>query len=611
MNKNVPYDELRQFFKSGVLLVPRRGPFLARPSNKGAASVEPELPAGIGIMVPYSAIAPGQPSNEEAMLEALSHLTRDDGLLACATANIIATGFDVQLGNLDRQRRLVQMFCDPEQGRLLDEFAKKHGGQKVAVFFEGQLLELARWIAKHCRVDTTASETFADPTVRSAFVRAALIASDMWNARVYADRFQNTGSGEEQLKRIVGAFRKGMEQSTEAEHTGVAIGRAALLFREHLPKRLPRLEGLFKQTTGMTIDSYMTCVCALLMYTFPSREEGPMFRTHYVAEATAFAEQFDKFIALRSQTPEALAERIWDNFAKEEYRGLRTKPILNVAQGRSIILDPCYFTESMTVGPLFDLLSAGDRENVLSAFGGAFEDYITSHLRDMFPGSAALPSRLSTGVKGKDAGGHEFECDAILNDVFEAYVMEIKASWIREDSILTDDPADFIQELMKKYGLTSELKGIAQLARSIGAIARREWKGEHGELSQVKRLYPLLIVHDEKLSSPGIVPILNLEFRRLLGDLPAGCVVDNLIMLTVFDLENLTSSLENFGFTAFLQDYSAQVPDRASSVRNFMSGPKYGPQVKPSAKLRAATDELMEAVKAQLFPKTGEPDELV
>ena len=67
---------------------------------------------------------------------------------------------------------------------------------------------------------------------------------------------------------------------------------------------------------------------------------------------------------------------------------------------------------------------------------------------------------------------------------------------------------------------------MAQLARSIGAIARREWSGANGELKETRRLSPVLIVHDQRVSFPGIAPYLNLEFRKLLGDVPPGCQVE-------------------------------------------------------------------------------------
>jgi hypothetical protein len=54
--------------------------------------------------------------------------------------------------------------------------------------------------------------------------------------------------------------------------------------------------------------------------------------------------------------------------------------------------------------------------------------------------------------------------------------------------------------LRSKYGKSSAAnerdKGAAQRARRVGAIVRREWGGEKGELVGASVFYPLLLVHD-------------------------------------------------------------------------------------------------------------------
>jgi hypothetical protein len=157
------------------------------------------------------------------------------------------------------------------------------------------------------------------------------------------------------------------------------------------------------------------------------------------------------------------------------------RPIINFPRQRSAILDPVFFTESLSVAPLFDVLAVDNHKVVLGAFGLAFEDYILDFLREIFPAIAGLPPRLMTNIKGANKAGDAFECDAILNDAIEAFVFEIKAAWIREDSILSEDHDDFVQQLLGKYGIaTAETqgatnrKGVARLARSVGAMARRD-----------------------------------------------------------------------------------------------------------------------------------------
>lgn len=70
----------------------------------------------------------------------------------------------------------------PEKVVAIDAFVRRMRMKAPpVVFFRGQLLELARWIAAKCTNQPDDPHTFERKPVRSAFVRAALIASDLWS----------------------------------------------------------------------------------------------------------------------------------------------------------------------------------------------------------------------------------------------------------------------------------------------------------------------------------------------------------------------------------------------------------------------------------------------
>lgn len=95
---------------------------------------------------------------------------------------------------------------------------------------------------------------------------------------------------------------------------------------------------------------------------------------------------------------------------------------------------------------------------------------------------------------------------------------------------------------------------------------------------------------------------LEREFRALLGTVPAGVIVHPLIVLTISDLENLSSSIENFGFVEFIRAYSLAHSERMSSVHNFMATSEFRHEILPSKPLIAASDELLWKVRIDLFP---------
>jgi hypothetical protein len=292
---------------------------------------------------------------------------------------------------------------------------------------------------------------------------------------------------------------------------------------------------------------------------------------------------------------------------------LREQPIFNFDRGRSIIFDPVFYLDNLTTAPLFYLRTTGISMNrVFGAFGFAFEDYAKELLKHRFPGGTGLLfRRLKCNVLGQDAEGHAFEVDVVLNDVSAAVFFDVKAAWIREEAILSDDPEAFLNEIRSKYGYLARgedrPKGVAQLARSIGAFVRHERTGPGGEYANVTQIYPVLTVFDVRMAAPGCGHFLDSEFRHLLGAVPVGIHVHPLIVMTISDLEHLVSGVESLSLQEFLRAYSAADPARMSSVHNFIAGSKYLNEVRSSPFLGEAFDELMQAVRAELQPDHDQP----
>jgi hypothetical protein len=197
----------------------------------------------------------------------------------------------------------------------------------------------------------------------------------------------------------------------------------------------------------------------------------------------------------------------------------------------------------------------------------------------MYPvGSGLLAQRLLTNIEGHDRSGAGFEIDAALNDVTEVVVFEMKAAWLREDSLLDATGAEFIQQRRRKYGVVpadgadrERPKGTAQLAKIVGAIGRREWTGSGGEFARAEKIYPVLVVHDERLGIPGSGKFLDDEFKSLLGPVPRSVTVAPLTIMTVGDLENLETPTASFAMRDLLQDYTRECPDRMRSLHQFMA----------------------------------------
>lgn len=571
----------------------------------------------IGVYVPSEALFPDLEASEASMAALLGTLSRDAVLLACARLNTVVSG----TGHPDhkpRQERAIGLFCNEEDLRRINAFAKaRPDGDLPTVFFRGQILELMRWAVRCCPVLPDDGTTFNDAAARTRLLQAALIASTLWSRRVFADRLSGTLPVDEARQRALGAFRRGLEESVIAPHIGTTLGRGWALFAEHFPRHYPAFAKELLEATGLSVEQYFTCVTGLTTYLPFDRADGPVFNARTVAGTTAYRDLFPAYLARESQTPEVLTAALWHGFAERGYRDLRKRPILVLADGRAVILDPTFFSEKISVGLLFHLLAqarGGKANEIFGAFGLAFEDYANTILRRMYPDRAGLASRLRCGVTGRDREGRDIEMDAVLNDVLQVVVFEEKAAWLKDEVVLADIDV-WIAQIRSRYGVAAALadgkkerpKGVAQLAQHVRRILDRNCGAAQPDFAAVEVIHPVLLVHDTRLNAPAYGTFLDAEFRALLGSVPAGKRVMPLTVMTIADLENLESSVDQFSMRQLLADYAAAHPDGLVSLHNFMAcDPRYADKLKPGAQLMKDSERLIRLAHRELFP--GSPN---
>lgn len=569
----------------------------------------------IGVFVVPDVLFPNVKGTEQELIEVLATLSRDDTLFHAARLNTLISGS----GDYDlkgRQQAALDWLCNLAQVGRINAFITGRGNAgPVTIFFRGQCLELMRWAAHYGKNLPCDGLSFNDPKRRENFLKALLIAGVLWGKRIYADKLIGGTDIDDSRRRALGAFRKGVEESNLAPHFGVVLGRGKAIFVDHLPFRYPAFADDFVRATGLPLVQYRACVAALSVYATFNHKDGPLFLTQTVGNATELRDVFPKYFDLEAQTPEQLGRSLWDEFDKRGYRALRERPIMVAADGRAMILDPTFYAEKVSIGPLFHVLNAakGRKANeIFGMFGMAFEDYVAAILGRMYPSRPFLVDRVLYGLKGINSLKPEFEIDATLFDSRAAALFEVKAAWLREDAISDDAPETFLQDIRKKYGCSpgERDKGVAQLARSIGSIARGTWLGPNREFSNTTVLYPVLLVHDTRFDMPALGSFLDAEFKDILGEIPASKVVAPLTVMTIHDLENLESSVEGFSFMDFLAAYTRDCGDRVQSVHNYMALSGYAKKIVPSRHLMESSIEIIGVLESELFAKSApESDE--
>ncbi len=540
------------------------------------------------------------------MVELVSRLNRDDALVMCAILNGVTSGSGYT-DNLERQRTAFSHVLSKPDGDKIDQWIKENASaQRVTLFFQGQLLELMRWVSRYSLPKRSDGRSFQSPETCAIFLRAAFLASELWSKRIYADKLQGGGDHAEALDRALGAFRKGVEEAGTAMHIGVALGRGRYLFEDFLPKRLPSFRSDFERATGLTIEEYIACTTMLMQKALDTPIQGYLFQSSY-AQLTTFRDKFDRYLAAEAQTPEELAQGLWENFDQDGFRAIRERPILRTPSGQFMLLDPTYFLDRFTVSPLFKVLTGGRGDKkAFIAFGQAFEDYALSILRRMYD-APGLVQRLFANVPSENYRP-AFEIDALINDGPDLVIMEAKAAFIPERALVSAPAADFLAQLRKKYAVTGDPNdrevGVAQLAKCIRAIVIDKWAGAQIDHRLLRRIYPVLVVHDDRMGSPGVGIFLNRIFRDLLGQVDSAVFIAPLTLMTIHDLENQESSHE-FSLTELLAAYVADSDKGMVSLHNFMAFDKtLNRQVRPSEALIEKSKTVMQQLMKDLFLKT-------
>jgi hypothetical protein len=424
----------------------------------------------------------------------------------------------------------------------------------------------------------------------------------------------------------------------------LALGRGYAMFSRYLPPFCPHFLREFHARAQLTLDVYYSCLGAF-MTTFLNRtpenvRENPgLFNVNTVCASIPHVQPLlTTYLALESQTADELRDALWGHLqdvtcpeeaSRYNYKALRRRPILRASDGRAIIIEPVFYAERASVGPLFLIIEGVSQANsnqVFSAFGHAFEEYIWSLMRRMYPiPSFGLVDRLCCDMQGRDRAGQSVQiADACLNEVTEAVLFEMKAVWIRDDVIWDDDSEQYLEHLrdrygvrMKDYGVRST-KGVGQLARTITKLANGEWVPLTQDFTMVQRLYPVLLVHDPWLDAPVHGHFLAAEFAAVLlpdevlrtGEMRKGrFLVAPLIVMTIDDLESMETSIEHFSFHNLLRDYSAACIDRVASLHNYMVASEYRTRIYYSRSMGSNTLEALEKTRQLFFPNMTDPED--
>lgn len=587
-------------------------------------------------IVSYVGIKEVYPEMEPSILtlrELLSTLSLTDSIIWCARFNLIISNSN-NADHFGKQAYCIRALLPECEFQKITCSRKSNDEKLFTVFFRAQLLELIRWICLWCTDQLGDGNTFSDDVIRTNFFKAALVTSDLWGGRTYGNKLyiDDTTGIEAARTRALGCMRVAYDASTVGIDPMVAIGRGRKLFLEYFQKLHPDFVAEFLEVTGMHPDDfyslqtliathYLDCTPEKvvksdgnsgifnLRYFFDRSSKLRVSSQHFFECFSQTASELKASLGAKGDSSQVETE-LWKDIGC-----IRERPIFRADDGRAIVLDPVYFSESATVGPLFTVLKKGVKKSasVLDKYGYAFEYYVASILRSIYPKSAeGLAERLLVNVAGTDTEQNLIQiADAALMDVDATVLFESKASWLRDADVEHPDANQFVKDIYRKYVGKDDgtPKGAGQLARAIKKLATNEWRASDPSFVYNKKVYPVLIVHDTRLESALHAHMLGIAFQHMLkgdagplnGDICLGqFIIAPLIVITIETLEVLERSVEHFGLVGMLAEYSRVSPDRLMSIHDFLATSYFRKMLYASPSLAESSLEVLSRTKELL-----------
>lgn len=575
--------------------------------------------------IPVNEIFPDIISNLSTLKSLLEELSLLDTLFWCSRINIFLSHFQTDI--FEAQNICIDMFLNNEEKERIKKYKDRLNGEKSALFFRGQLLEFIRWVLLYSHIHADDGNTFEREDIKRKFVKALLITSDVWSNRVFGNKLTLKEDINLSRQYALAPFRKSIEETTSAPNFLRAFGRGKILFQDYLPIYYTEFENEFESSTNLTVEQYFSCLLSICAEFMKPDLNGNLFNKNEIGNSTNYKMILPKFMLLMSQTPDELKKVLWGNGCKQifqdenipsyDYLPIREKPIIYTKDGRAIIMDPIFYLEKASIAPLFYIVKQNPEKanEIFGCFGKAFERYSLDILKRIYPdASPLLARRLNCNYQLTDENSKKVEVDAYINDVNELVVFEMKAIFIRESE--KNDVEKYLDELREKYGLSLDdennikIKGVGQLARIVNIITSNAWIDKNSEFKNTKTIFPLLVVHDPFLTAPLHGTFLASEFKSFMSpdkELKTGELIKGPFMIlppiiiSIDDLEDIETSLENFRLCDLLFDYSMYCPERQSSLYNYICLSKYKAKMRQNRYLLDITKKIVEKTLSEVF----------
>ena len=509
----------------------------------------------------FTADQVGYPSSEEDLSQILQTFNCTDMLIILARINLLLQSREDFFRS---ERCLKENFCSPI---LLNAVNVSRELSRNIIFNRESTLRL---LDKSARISDPHSPRAPDATYEARYdlAKCYLVANGLLEGE-----HPNFGEDltEEERNALLAALIPGFEyriDSSPGPHIKHSLVRSKELLEglQGTPSTFD-VNATFHQATGLSLQDYQYLILSILSvslsFTLKDVLDGEIFiDTQRFPDLVPLYERLLQHTCIPINELALEVERTPS--LPNEFLLLRKYPLLKIDENRIMCIDIGFLLDKLETGVFWiihgqlNAEESGGGKKIIDLRGQVFEDYTASIIKRALSDTEVCAERYILRPRYDQKEQTECTDIAVLGDD-TLILLECKAPLLSAKTKFSGDFCNLYDGIK-----CNAIKGVKQLWTAIQTLAHtnttQRGRVEGIDISQVRKIYPVLILSDRIFSFPYMNRFLDSEFTRLVtrNDLKEHLEIVPLTVLTIEDLESLEPYLSDTPFHAHLDDWITQ-----------------------------------------------------
>ena len=505
----------------------------------------------------------GYLGSEENLSQILHTFNYTDMLIALARINLLLQSRE---DFFISERCLQKNFCSSILLNAINVSRELSGN---IIFNRESTLRL---LDKSARISDPHSTRAPDATydARHDLVKCYLIANGLLEAE-HPDF--GTDLTEEERNALLAALIPGFEYRIDSS-PGPHIKRSLVRSKEILEglqgaSSTFDVNATFSRATGLSLQDYQYLILSILSV-FLSLSLGDILDGSEIFVDTQpspdLAPLYDRLLQHTCIPIDELASEVETiPSLSNEFLLLRKYPLVQIDENRIMCIDIGFLLEKLETGVFWIIRDQLEEERrgrgkeIIDLRGEVFEDYAASIIKRALSDTGACTERYIISPMYDQREQAECTDIAVCGDD-TLILLECKAPLLSANTKFSGDFCNLHDGIKP-----NAIKGVEQLWSAIQTLGhtdttqRRQVEGI--DISQVRKIYPVLVLSDRIFSFPFMNRFLDSDFQRFVtyNDLEEHLEIMPLTVLTIEDLENLEPYLSDTPFHAHLGQWITQI----------------------------------------------------